>query len=424
MSRRSVAVVSDGVLGAVAPLAEQIRAIGARPVLITGPPSPGRLESWSELYDEVVVLADPTDPAALAQAAVGAANRSSLVGLFSCFDGLCLPAAEAAHNLGLPHPALPGLARARDKSATRKVLERWHVPSVPAIRLTSSRDLAAAGQAIGYPAVIKPVDGTASHFVRRVDGLGELESAYEEGTRHLVDSWPALHHRQRATAGSHAFLLERYLTGNEYCLDAVVTDGQVRRVAAFDKFIVDQNGFLECAFAAPFLRGSRQLAEELWDYVELCLQAVGVDDTLVHTEVMLTTDGPRLIEINAGRPCGQILPRAIHDTTGVDLLAELIALQTGGPPPGLRAPVIDSQVATYTVFPAQSGRVAALSGLEALRQHPPVVDVIPYCAVGDWIDTDNREFFALNVLTAGLRADELVPFYDVIRCTIDVVIDI
>lgn len=418
--RDAVAVVSDGVLGAVAPLAGQIRRLGARPVLVTGEPSAARLAAWRDLYDEVMVLADAGDPEILAETAVRAARGSPLAGLFSCFDGLCLSAARAAAALGLPHPPIDGLAAARDKGRTRLALEQRGIPSLHAQRLSGPDDLRPAAELIGFPAVLKPVDGTASHFVRRVDRASELAAAYEQASQRLVDSWPALHRRNGAAPP--AFLLEEYVSGPEYSLDLVVRGGQLHPIATFDKFIVDEDGFMECAFATPFLRGDEHLEAELWSYVESCIRAVGVDDTLAHVEVIVTDDGPRLVEINAGRPGGQILVRAILDLMGVDLLAELVALQTCAARPDQHAPKVEGQLATYTVFPPHSGRVTELRGLEALRQLDHVVDVIPYCSVGDWVDIDDKEFFALNVLTVGLERDRLVPFYDELRRTAAVVV--
>jgi biotin carboxylase len=419
--RRAVAVVSDGVLGAVAPLAGQVRTAGARPVLITGEPSDARLAAWRELYDEVVVLDDPGDSNALVETVLRAAAGSPLAGLFSCFDGLCLPAARAAAALDLPHPPIDGLAAARDKGATRLALARHGIPSLRSQRLSGAGDLRPAGEHVGFPAVLKPVDGTASHFVSRVEDQGGLEAAYGRACERLTASWPALHRPNGS--GPPAFLLEEFVAGAEYSLDVVVRGGRIHRIAAFDKFIVDEDGFVECAFATPFLRGDERLAAELWEYVESCLQAVGVDDTLAHVEVIVGDAGPRLIEINAGRPGGQILVRAMLDLVGVDLLAELVALQIGAERPRPRPPSLAGQVATYTLFPPHSGRVTELHGLDALRRLEHVVDVIPYCSVGDWVDLEDKEFFALNVLTAGLEPDRLVPFYDELRRTASVVVE-
>lgn len=416
----AVAVVSDGVLGAVAPLAGEIRSAGARPVLVTGEPSEARLAAWRDLYDEVVVLPDAGDPSALTETALRAARGSPLAGLFSCFDGLCLPAARAAAALGLPHPPIGGLSSARDKGATRLALSRRGIPSLRARRLSGPGDLRPAARHVRFPAVLKPVDGTASHFVSRVEDQAGLDAAYERASDRLTASWPALH-RHNGT-GPPAFLLEEFVSGAEYSLDVVVRGGRVHQIAAFDKFIVADDGFIECAFAAPFLRGDEHLAAELWNYVESCVHAVGVDDTLAHIEVIVGDAGPRLIEINAGRPGGQILVRAIHDLVGVDLLAELVALQIGAERPSPRPPILAGQVATYTLFPPSSGRVTELRGLDALRRLEHVVDVIPYCSVGDWVDVEDKEFFALNVLTAGLDPDRLVSFYDELRRTASVVV--
>lgn len=120
----AVVVVADEGLGGVAVLGEAILARGLTPVLLTGAAAPAQLARWRHAYADIRVLPDPYDVDALVHAATGVAAVRPLAALFSCCDGLVLPAARAAAALGLAHPTLRGLARARNKYAARAAARR------------------------------------------------------------------------------------------------------------------------------------------------------------------------------------------------------------------------------------------------------------------------------------------------------------
>ncbi|HEY0514084.1 MAG TPA: ATP-grasp domain-containing protein [Thermoanaerobaculia bacterium] len=412
-----VVVVSDGTFGGIQPFGRAILELGARPVLFTAPVGEARLAAFRETYPEVHELETPDDPAALAGRAREVAARGRLTGLFSCFDGLSLPAAHAAAALGLPHPALDGLTAARNKWAMRRALAAAGVPSTPYALLSSVEEISAVAAAVGFPAVIKPLNGTASHLVRRVDGDRELTAAYTDLRRRVADSFPHLYRGPVASPdGSRLdprrqFLVEALLSGREYTLELIARGRGFERVAIFEKLLVDPSGFLERAFTSPPLHLDPTGSERLWDYTERCLRAAGIADTVVHVEVIDTGDGPRLVEINAGRPAGQILVRAVRDATGCELLLEILALATGRPAPPRPPAPLPGRITTFTVFPPHSGTLAEIDNLAAVGALPGVVDVICYCKPGDYLDVDDKEFFAVNILLAGVEPAALLDLY-------------
>ena len=416
-SPETVVVVSDGVYGGIVPFGRAILGLGARPVLFTAAAGEARLAPFREVYPEIQVLAAPDDPEELAGRAREGAARGRLSGLFSCFDGLSLSAARAAAALGLPHPALAGLAAARNKWATRRALAAAGVPSTPYALLSAAGEAGRAAAETGLSAVIKPLNGTASHLVRRVDSVEELAAAYRELSRRIGLSFPHLYRRPLADAdGSpldprRQFLVEGFLAGREYTLELIARGGAFERVAIFEKLLVDPSGFLERAFTSPLVHLDAAGAGRLWDYAERCLRAAGIGETVVHVEVIDTPEGARLVEINAGRPAGQILVRAVRELTGHDLIQEVLALATGRPAPP-RPPAPDSgRITTFTVFPPRSGPLEGIDGLDAVAALPGVADVICYCKPGDELDVDDKELFAVNVLAAGADPADLLDLY-------------
>jgi len=417
-----VVLLSDEGLGGVVPFGHAIAASGAIPLLITGPVGPERLDSWRPLYREIAVLSDPYDPDRICAQVDTMGCHGRVAGLFSCYDGLVLPAARAAMKLGLPHPTIAGLERSRNKYATRLATARRALPTPRFGLIASEDDCAAAAATVGCPAVIKPLNGMASHLVHRVDSSDTLRTAYRELRSRVRQNFSGNYSRPLSCGDSvgsrlvlsplSTFLLEEFLVGAEYSAEVIVRAGRVECVALFHKFIVDPDGFRECGFTTPISDCRPDRSEALWDHIKACLGVLEVDNAAAHVEIMDTAAGPYLVEVNAGRAGGQILVRAVRAFTGIDLITEILTLQCNWPRPPRLTPTLTGRVTTLTVFPPTSGVLQRLDGLDKAAMLPGVVEIVPFCHPGDVLDVRDKEFFAVNLLVAGVELEDLIPLYN------------
>jgi biotin carboxylase len=403
-------VVADEGLGGIVPFGQGLDRLGLEPVLLTGRAHERQLHTWRQVYRDVSVLENPYRPEVLVAAARAMAAGRPIAALFSCYDGLSIPAAAAGAELGLPHAALEGLARSRNKLATRTATRARGLPTPRFAPIDSVDGCEGAAATVGFPAILKPLNGMASHLVRRVASLDHLVQAYQYAKdrlhRHFAGNYREGLRADPATAPDPlgTLLLEEELEGEEYSAEVIVRDGQVHRIALFHKFLVRKPGYLECGFTRPpFAPADR--SERIWRHIEDCVRCLGVAHAAAHVEVIDTADGPRLVEVNAGRAGGQILALAVRLATGVDVIAEILALALGRERPGTVPPTFPGRLTTFTIFPPQSGRLDALTGLEELEALPGVERVVPFAAVGDWLDAEDKEIFAVNFLAQG--GDEL-----------------
>jgi carnosine synthase len=67
---------------------------------------------------------------------------------------------------------------ARDKFATRAIMQDAGLPTPANCLIEKAADLAAAAEKVGFPAVIKPIAGAGSMGVVRVDTAEELARVY------------------------------------------------------------------------------------------------------------------------------------------------------------------------------------------------------------------------------------------------------
>ena len=147
------------------------------------------------------------------------------------------------------------------------------------------------------PAVLKPRRGTASVGVFKVNSIEQAKEIYGILSRTVVsiDS-------SELGDGIVNCVAQELLEGDEWIVDTVSADGEHKVVALWRYEKGSANG-------APFVYLSAELlsssgadeAEALMDYACDCLDALKWRWGPAHIEVRYTPDGPKLIEVNAGR---------------------------------------------------------------------------------------------------------------------------
>ena len=121
------------------------------------------------------------------------------------------------------------------------------------------------------------------------------------------------------------------------------------------------------------------------DLVSETLRAVGFGVGPAHTEIKLTSEGPRVLEVN-GRIGGGV-PDMLRLTTGVDIV-KLSMRAALGLPTDVRALPPTSGVG-YRFFyqpPASARRLLSIDGLERLGQRPGVESLHLHHPPGTEID--------------------------------------
>ncbi|MEU1844751.1 ATP-grasp domain-containing protein [Micromonospora sediminicola] len=410
-TQRAAVVLRDGGVTWLVALAGDIRRLGLTPLLVSGPADPADWRRLTDAYERAVRVDDPTDAAQVAAAAKTLAEGAALAGVVTGSDGVVVTAAEASALLGLGGPDPAALARTRNKYAARRTLASAGL-STPRFALLDSADAVdRVAVEVGFPAIVKPLNGTASHGVRRVEGPAELAEAYRQLTARLPEAMDGLYRRPLPTADgpldpTRVLLVEEVLQGREYCVDVVLRDGVPEPAVLVDKFLVDER-FFEQGFLWP-AELPEPGQEALRRAAVAGVTALGLDRTVAHVELIDDRRrGPTIIEVNPGRPGGQLLPRLNELVTGIDLTAEYLALHLGLPGPRRGPAALPMPLATLTVFGHGRGRVVAVHGLDELRELPDVIDIVTAIEPG-YVLTGEHEVFAVNVLVDAADGAEAV----------------
>lgn len=231
-----------------------------------------------------------------------------------------MSAARAAQKWQTRYPSPQQLGNAVFKHQLRETLARHGIRS-PRFEVLSEEALFSGPQTIDYPFVVKPVRGFAKQYsaicYSPADFTEYLRNLREDrANSSLIDSVVA-----------HEYIIEEYVTGTLHSAETIVRDGKVMLYATTTRYRAHYYDLLELAAVMP--SGLPEADREcIRDYLQQIFNALEIAIGLYHVELLMTEEGPVLVEINA-RMMGSVSPIMYQIQTGQDAFAHLIRLHLG-----------------------------------------------------------------------------------------------
>lgn len=214
-------------------------------------------------------------------------------------------AAAVGLDLGIATYDPETVRAVNDKVLMRSRLRAAGVDGTAASLVTDEADLHAFGVEHGYPFIVKPVAATGSYGVSVVREPEQVASALDLATRSY-----------RGVTRTEA-MVEQFHEGPQYSVEAFSEAGEHVVVAVTRKYshphtLVELGHVLPAPLDEP-------VREEIERYIDRLLTALGVEFGPTHTEVVLTADGPRVIETHL-RLGGDDIFDLVARATGVDMV--------------------------------------------------------------------------------------------------------
>jgi ATP-grasp domain/L-amino acid ligase C-terminal domain 2 len=265
----------------------------------------------------------------------------------------------------------------RDKRRMKSVAEAAGVRVARHLSLAGDRwrhEVTQAEAAVGFPAVLKPVNGMGVLSTSRVDSAVELERVAEE-----LELAPDLHSDQLS--------LEEYVDGTEYHVDALWRRGEPIFFSVARYFrprITAEKGFESSYLLSreehpDVYRG----AERLHRQVNAALE---IEDGATHFEYFERPSGELYFGEVATRLAGGPVISMLREGYGFDIRRPWADVVAGREPELALEGARPAYVCGLNIPPPEAGTIAALPDVEALRADPRVLEVAALRSVGDRVD--------------------------------------
>lgn len=439
-SRRYVVILGAKGMGAIIPLADIFIHYGFQRVigLVDDPEKYDKEDrDWLELQKlELNKLQDPNElKNTIQRLGVGKDNKD--FGYICVYDPLIISYLRSRELLGLNNNSVnwkvpcKALLNARIKPRARELWNRaglqtsWTILSQDKTKNIEWHELGNFEPDEDQMYFVKPISGAQSSNIHRVKGWTKAKQAAEKIRHNLKQQKTSNAYDPISIKDEHKgeeriysqycdILVEEELVGEEYTIDGFIQNRNVCFVvqhkellykAPFhgDGLVLSPPDNTETEASKQILAGKvldedlivsnpcRSSRKEFRELIEKALQAIGLDNWVFHAEVVDTSSGLRMIELNPRVPGGLLAQTAgLH--LGINLLEYLVRMYLGIP--SLTSGRFDSITGHLPFYADKIGVVQDIEGVEMTREIPEVDQVTKVVAPGDEIVDRNIENYA------------------------------
>jgi biotin carboxylase len=256
----------------------------------------------------------------------------------------------------------------RNKFAFREFCQNHAIPSPKHILIKDKNDLNGVYNTFDFPLIIKPVFGSHSAFVTKIENKNDCEKAVLYIRQHLSANI------ESALSDGSDILVEEYLDGQEIDIDLLIQDGVIKYFSITDNEKTKEPYFVETGESTPSSLSARD-QDNIIKMAKDAIQKLNIQNGCLHFEAKLTSKGPIPIEVNLRMGGGEVYFYN-KNVWGVDLVeqAAKIALSIPCNPEKTNSPLV--YMATEQFLPDHSGIINSIDIDKSLKDCDYVKELV------------------------------------------------
>ncbi|AWN73119.1 ATP-grasp domain-containing protein [Legionella anisa] len=276
------------------------------------------LPDWAKEVVDKFIRADTTNIVETISTLNRECKDTPFDGVITILDKSVELVAAIAEEFKLPGSSLKAATTVKHKYKMREALKLHDVPHPKFQFVKTIADLQHAANTIGFPLIFKPVAASTSVAVFKLNSQVELEDAFERmSTCERVSYW----------LYSDEYIAEEFMEGQEVSVEGIINHAQVYFAGITKKF-VKKPGFTEWMHCFPYDL-DLHICSLIYKVVEAAISAVGINNCAFHIEVMLTAEGPKIVEMNSRMAGGFVSSHLVPLASGIDLAKASIQTALG-----------------------------------------------------------------------------------------------
>lgn len=242
------------------------------------------------------------------------AKKEAVDGIMTLCSETAVPViAYVSSKLGIPGMTENTSLAATNKGVMREILTKHNVPLSGYIFAEKFNDIQNFAKNYRPPWVVKPSDSSGQRGIRLIYDEKELKSAWEEAKEFSTDN---------------RVIIEEFVSGPEINITCLTIDGKVHVLSLSDRETLPSPhfGIANMHLAPPNLTKKDIVA--LNKIAIDSTKAIGLKNGISYPQVILTSDGPKLLEIAARIPGGNMREVAMY-ISGIDMIRTSIQQALG-----------------------------------------------------------------------------------------------
>ncbi len=311
--------------------------------------------------------------------AIKAAKKHNVDGVMTLATDMPMRAVAAvAKECGLVGISEETAIKATDKSVMREALERASVPIPKYFRVENEFEYLQAVKQMKGAFLVKPSDSSGSRGIIKVEKKNEVNEAFSYTMKHCKNG---------------VALVEECMVGPEVSVETLAVDGEINVIQITDKITTGAPHFVEMGHTQP---SRLHCLEEIKRVAVAANKALGIENGPSHTEIIVTNQGPKIVELGARLGGDCITTHLVPLSTGVDIVEACILIALGEKPDITPSLECGSAI---RYFHQREGIVKSIDGIKEVEKLAGVKQVSIVHGIGERIteitDSGSRMGFVI-----------------------------
>ena len=272
--------------------------------------------------------------------------------------------AAVAKTIGLKGISPEIAYRATDKVAMIKCFEDNNVPHPWYYEVRDENYWHFLINELTYPCIIKPADSSGSRGVCLLNNKQEASQVYSYAKSH---------------SSSGVVIVEEYMKGPEVSVEIIVYENEIHIISITDKMTTGAPHFVELGHKQPSAL-SEKVKKDIAQVAIKAVKAIGINNSAAHVEIIVTDNGPKLVELGARLGGDCITSHLVPLSTGIDMVKASIDLAMGHKP-DLNKTI--EKVSMIKYIPSTKGILKNIKGIDQAREIPGIKEVTITKQIGE-----------------------------------------
>lgn len=298
------------------------------------------------------------------------AKRNQINGIMTVASDMPMQSvAVVSSEMGLVGVSEETALKATNKAFMRDALKERGVPIPLYFRVNGKDAFINAVKEVwkaGYKCIVKPADNSGSRGVDLLKDDTDLNDAYDYSVKY---------------SRSGEIVVEEYMDGPEVSVETIAINGNVHVIQITDKLTTGAPYFVEMGHSQPSqlrIETKKKIAQIAID----ANKAIGIENGPSHTEIKVTKDGPKIVELGARLGGDCITTHLVPLSTGIDMVEACIRISLG------ENPDLEpkwNKGAAIRYLKTETGIVTKINGIEEAERIAGIKQVSIVHGVGEQI---------------------------------------
>ena len=314
------------------------------------------------------------------KSAIRAAKKHSVDGVITlATDMPMITVAAVAKECNLIGVSEETAKRATDKAEMREALKNAGVPIPLFYRVDSKHSYKQILEQFPGSFMVKPADSSGSRGIYKVESKDKAGEAYDYALKFSRNG---------------VVVVEECLIGPEVSVETLAVNGEVSVIQITDKITTGAPHFVEMGHTQP---SSLECTDEIKRVAIEANKAIGIENGPSHTEIIVTEDGPKIVEIGARLGGDCITTHLVPLSTGINMVEACIMIALGEKPSVVPTCNCGSAI---RYFHQREGIVKQIEGIDTAKEMPGIEQIAIVHGVGERIteitDSGSRMGFIIS----------------------------